>query len=116
MKPQHFSMQRKARRIIFMIQVPSTGQQASHDDLIKRTRALVPLFTGVLLILSVVGFFLPFVILLFGLDFLDQPASVALSIFRQQSATVLLSYYAYVSDGLFLSLAVSLLYRVLQSR
>ena len=47
--------------------------------------------TGVLLILSVVAFFLPFVILLFGLDFFDQPASVILSIFRQQSATVLLS-------------------------
>ena len=72
--------------------------------------------TGVLLILSVVAFFLPFVILLFGLDFFDQPASVILSIFRQQSATVLLSFYAYVWDGLFLSLAILLLYRVLQRR
>jgi hypothetical protein len=72
--------------------------------------------TGVLLMLSVVGFFVPFVILRFGLGFLDQPASVALSIFRQQSATVQLSFYTYVWGGLFLSLAVLLLHRIFQSR
>lgn len=72
--------------------------------------------TGVLLILSVVGFFLPFAILLFGLGFLDQSASAALSIYHQQSATVLISFYASVWGGLLLSLAVLLLYRVLQSQ
>jgi hypothetical protein len=70
--------------------------------------------TGVLLILSVVGFFLPFTILLFGLGFLDQSPDVALSIYHQQSITVLLSFYGYVWDGLLLSLAVLLLYHVLQ--
>jgi hypothetical protein len=72
--------------------------------------------TGVLLILSVVGFFLPFVILLFGLGFLDQSPGVALSIYHQQSATVLLSFYGYVWGGLLLSLAVFLLSHILQSR
>ena len=88
-----------------MTHVPSTGPGETGSRL-----------TGVLLILSVVGFFLPFVILLFGLGFLDQSASVALSIFHQQSATVLLSFYAYVWGGLLLSLAVLLLYHVLQGR
>ena len=87
-----------------MTHVPSTGPGETGSRL-----------TGVLLILSVVGFFLPFVILLFGLGFLDQSASVALSIFHQQSATVLLSFYGYVWGGLLLSLAVLLLYHVLQS-
>jgi hypothetical protein len=72
--------------------------------------------TGVLLILSVLGFFIPFIILLPGLRFMDQPASVALPIFRQQSTTVLLSYYGYVWGGLLLILSVLLLYRVLHNR
>lgn len=72
--------------------------------------------TGVLLILSVVGFFLPFTILLAVLHFTDQPASIAFPIFQQQSATVLLSYYAVAWSGLLLILAVLMLHRVLVSR
>lgn len=87
-----------------MTHVPSTGPGETSSRL-----------TGVLLILSVVGFFLPFVILLFGLGFLDQSPDVALSIYHQQSPAVLLSFYGYVWGGLLLSLAVLLLSHVLQS-
>lgn len=72
--------------------------------------------TGILLILSVLGFFLPFSILLVGLQFVDQPFNIAFPIFRQQSTTILLSYYALAWDGLVLILSVLLLYRIFNGR
>ena len=72
--------------------------------------------TGVLLILSVVGFFLPFSILLAVLHFTDQPANIAFPIFRQQSATVLISYYVTSWSGLLLIVAVLMLHHVLVRR
>lgn len=69
--------------------------------------------TGILLILSVVGFFLPFSILLVGLHFIDQPANIAFPIFRQQSTTILFLYYVVAWSGLLLIVAVLLLHRVL---
>lgn len=72
--------------------------------------------TGILCILSVVGFFLPFSVLLAVLHFTDQPADIAFPIFRQQSATVLLSYYVLAWSGLFFITTVLMLYRILASR
>ena len=51
-----------------------------------------------------------------GLHFTDQPADIAFPIFRQQSATVLFSYYALAWSGLFLIATVLMLYRVLARR
>ncbi len=72
--------------------------------------------TSILLVLSVLGFFIPFTILLGVLHFTDQPASIAFPLFRQQSAVVLLSYYAIALSGLFLIFAVLMLYRLLGGR
>ena len=72
--------------------------------------------TGILCILSVVGFFLPFTILLMGLHFTDQPANIAFPIFRQQSTTILLSYYTISWSGLLLIATVLMLYRVVANR
>ncbi len=71
---------------------------------------------GILSLLNVVGFFVPFITLLVILRFVDQPAEIAFPIFQQQSATVLISYYALAWDGLLLLVVVLLLYRALASR
>lgn len=87
----------------------------THEEPLHTGKSMARL-TGVLLILSVIGFFLPFSILLAVLHFTDQPASIAFPIFQQQSTTVLLSYYVLAWSGLLLIPAVLLLHRVLVSR
>jgi len=72
--------------------------------------------TSILLILSVLGFFIPFTILLVGLHFTDQPANIAFPLFRQQSVVILLSYYVVALSGLLLIVAVLMLHRVLVRR
>ena len=72
--------------------------------------------TSILLIVSVLGFFIPFTILLAVLHFTDQPASISFSLFRQQSVVILLSYYVVALSGLLLIGAVLALYRVLVER
>lgn len=86
-----------------------------HEEPLRAGSAMNRL-TGILLILSVVGFFLPFTILLAGLHFTDQPANIAFPIFRQQSTTVLLSYYVVAWSGLLLIVAVLMLHRILVGR
>ncbi len=71
---------------------------------------------SILLILSVLGFFIPFTILLVVLHFTDQPASISFSLFRQQSTVILLSYYVIALSGLLLIFAVLTLHRVLVRR
>lgn len=88
----------------------------STDEERSRPSEVMNRLTGILCILSVVGFFLPFSILLAVLHFTDQPADVAFPIFRQQSATVLLSYYGLAWSGLFLIATVLMLYRLLANR
>ncbi|GAC1377581.1 MAG: hypothetical protein NVS2B12_37800 [Ktedonobacteraceae bacterium] len=92
---------------------------ASSSNLVieqERTGEKVSRLAGVLLILSVVGFYLPFSILLFGLHFTDQPADVSFTLFRQQGALILSSYYALAWGGLFLILAVLVVHRLLNAR
>jgi len=88
----------------------------STDEERLRPSEVMNRLTGILCILSVVGFFLPFSILLAVLHFTDQPADVAFPIFRQQSATVLLLYYGLAWSGLFLIATVLMLYRLLANR
>ena len=71
---------------------------------------------GTLSVLNVVSFFVPFFTLLLFLGFVDQPAEIAFPIFQQQSATVLISYYALAWNGLLLIVIVLLLYRALAGR
>ena len=72
--------------------------------------------TSILLILCVLGFFIPFTILLAGLHFTDQPASIAFPLFRQHSELILLSYYVIALSGLLLMGAILMLHRVLMGR
>ena len=72
--------------------------------------------TSIFLILSVLGFFIPFTILLAVLHFTDQPASISFPLFRQQSVVILLSYYVIALSGLLLIGAVLALHRMLVRR
>ena len=94
---------------------------APSDDLnpyekLARPHEGVSRLAGMLLILSIIGFYIPFSILLFGLHFTDQPADISFSLFRQQGATILVSYYALAWGGLLLILAVLAVHRVFSIR
>ena len=71
---------------------------------------------GTLSVLNVGSFFPPFIYLLIGLRFVDQPTEIAFPIFQQHSATVLISYYVLAWNGLLLITTVLLLYRALAGR
>ncbi|GAC1454973.1 MAG: hypothetical protein NVS4B1_20080 [Ktedonobacteraceae bacterium] len=95
-----------------------TGQSlpfSTHEENAPLSETIYRL-TSVLLILSVLGFFIPFTILLAILHFTDQPASIAFPLFRQQSVVILLSYYVIALSGLLLIFAVLLLHQVLVRR
>ena len=88
----------------------------STNEQLSRSSQAVNRLAGILCILSVVGFFLPFSILLAVLHFTDQPADIAFPLFRQQSTTILLSYYVLAWSGLLLIATVLMFYRLLASR
>lgn len=93
-----------------------TAQATSSGPYEEGSQSGANRLTGILCILSVVGFFLPFTILLMGLHFTDQPATIAFPIFRQQSTTILICYYALSWSGLLLIAVVLMLYRIVASR
>lgn len=95
-----------------------TDQSSSlrtHEENVPLSEATYRL-TSILLILSVLGFVIPFTILLVVLHFTDQPANIAFPLFRQQSVVILLSYYVIALSGLLLIGAVLALHRVLVGR
>lgn len=92
-----------------------TGQSSSlrtDEENVPPSETLYRL-TSMFLILSVLGFFIPFTILLGVLHFTDQPASIAFPLFRQQSVVILFSYYVIALSGLFLLSAALMLHRLL---
>ena len=84
-----------------------------NDSLVSRSMSRL---IGILSVLNVVSFFPPFITLLVGLGFVDQPANIAIPIFQQHSATVLISYYILAWNGLLIITTILLLYRALAGR
>jgi hypothetical protein len=110
------SIFKKTKRKIIMREFSTQPELLDTHKERSRPSEVVNRLTGIILLLSVFGFFIPFSILLTVLHFTDQPANIAFPIFRQQSATVLLSYYVTAWSGLLLIGAVLMLHRVLVGR
>ncbi len=92
---------------------PETPLTRKNASLLSRSMSRL---IGILSVLNGVSFFPPFIILLVGLRFVDQPADIAIPIFQQHSATVLISYYVLAWNGLLLIALVLLLNRALADR